>query len=210
MTAHPLCLVWPLSLELPFVDYQYPARKGAAGLLALVGEAPGRDEVRLGRPFVGRSGQLLDKNLLAAGLAREECLVANVFRYQPPDNKIGHFFVSRKMASETGEPLLTDWGKYASRFCRARFGGELDHLAKTLRALRPKVIVTLGATPLWALTGLEGIVARRGAPAPCRFLEDVPVIPAFHPSYILRGNWAAEPLLAKDLMAAREVLESNC
>lgn len=194
-----------MSLDLPFVDYQYPAEKPNG--LVLVGEAPGADEVKQGKPFVGRSGQLLDKNLHAAGLERAACLVANVFRYRPPDNKVAHFFLSKRAALAAGEALDEKFGKFAGKALRKIFASELEHLEKTLRKIKPKVIVTLGATPLWALTGKEGIVALRGQQQVCRFLPEVPVIPTFHPSYILRGNWAVEPLFRQDLEAARGILE---
>ena len=81
--------------DLPFADYSYP-KDGKPPLLALIGEAPGADEIKFGRPFVGKAGQLLDRALAATGIDRDRCLIANVFRYRPPDNKIGHFFASRR------------------------------------------------------------------------------------------------------------------
>ncbi|MBI3420060.1 MAG: uracil-DNA glycosylase [Proteobacteria bacterium] len=193
-------------IDLPFVDYQYPAGKGPPGLFMLVGEAPGKDEVKQGMPFVGRSGKLLDKNLQEAGLERGQCLVANVFRYQPPGNKVGHFFLSNRAAEAVGEKLAVEFGKFGGKSVRALFAAELEYLKKTIAEKKPKVIVTLGATPLWALTGLGGIVALRGKLQECRFVPGIPVIPTFHPSYILRGNWAAEPLFQKDLAESRKIL----
>jgi uracil-DNA glycosylase len=193
---------------LPFVDYQYPAGENPRGLIVLVGEAPGAEEVKQGKPFVGRSGQLLDKNLKAAGLDRNEVLVANVFRMRPPDNKVGHFFISKRKADEAGEGVVAALGKFGGKFCRAIFGDEVSHLEKTLKKLKPKVIVTLGSTPLWALTGKEGILSLRGQQQACRFMPEVPVIPTFHPSYILRGNWGQEPLFKQDLEVAKKMLEN--
>src|SRR5580692_1651630 len=89
-----------LAIPLPKVDYEFPT--GKANGLVLVGEAPGAEEVRLGHPFVGRSGQLLDKMLMRAGIERKQCMVANVFRYQPPGNKVDHFFISRRAAKQQG------------------------------------------------------------------------------------------------------------
>jgi uracil-DNA glycosylase len=194
------------SVNLPFVDYQYPAEKNANGLIVLVGEAPGAEE---GKPFVGRSGQLLDKNLKAAGLERNEVLVANVFRVRPPDNKVAHFFISKRKAEEEGEGIVAALGKFGGKFARAVFGPEVEHLEKTLKKLKPKVIVTLGSTPLWALTGKEGILSLRGQKQECRFLPGVPVIPTFHPSYILRGNWVQEPLFKNDLETAKQLAEKS-
>ena len=74
--------------ELPFVDYQYPTKDPVGGRIAIIGEAPGAEEARTGKPFVGVSGRLLDENLKSVGLDRATCLVGNTFRYQPPGNKL--------------------------------------------------------------------------------------------------------------------------
>ena len=73
----------PIAYQLPVLPFNG---------LAIVGEAPGADEVKQGQPFVGRSGQLLNELLEEAGIARAHTLIANVFRYQPPANKVAHFF----------------------------------------------------------------------------------------------------------------------
>jgi len=172
--------------DLPFADYSYPA-DGASPILALIGEAPGADEIKLGRPFVGRAGQLLDRALAATGIDRERCLIANVFRYRPPDNKIGHFFASRRRAASDGGALAEDWGRLGAEFCRAAYSSEIEALRETLRRWAPKVIVALGRTPLWAVTGLNGITALRGQILSNR-LSDAPVIATFHPSFVMRQN----------------------
>ena len=190
-------------LTLPHVPYQMPDGSGMQPPLVLVGEAPGRDEVKEGRPFVGRSGQLLDRHLEAAGISRRGCLVANVFRLQPPGNKVGHFFSSRGKARRLGVAVAERWGAFGtSDYCLAEFAGELEALAALLAATRPKAIVALGRTPLWALTGLGGILERRGSVLPCRLLEGASVVPTFHPSYILRGNHHVAPLFEGDLTLA--------
>src|SRR5579859_929049 len=176
-----------MSAPLPFVDYQYPAAGCPGPLIALVGEAPGADEVKLGRPFVGRAGQLLDRALAASGITRDHCLVANVFRLRPPDNKVGHFFASRRRAAQEGERLSESWGKMGAEFCRARYAAELDALAEAFARTKPAVIVALGRTPLWALTGLNGISALRGQALPNR-MGTAPVIATFHPSFVMRQN----------------------
>jgi DNA polymerase len=196
--------------DLPFADYQYPA-DGKPPLLALIGEAPGADEIRLGRPFVGRAGQLLDRALSVAGIARERCLIANVFRYRPPGNKIGHFFASRRRASLEDDPLDETWGKLGAEFCRVRFSGEIEALRKALRAAAPPAIVALGRTPLWALTGLNGITALRGKTLTNR-LSEAPVIATFHPSFVLRQNSIGpetEAIFRADLAAARNMAASK-
>ena len=194
---------------LPFVDYQFPATNGGKGLIALVGEAPGADEVRLQRPFSGRSGQLLDRTLEAAGIDREACLVANAFRLRPPGNKIAHFFASRRRAASLGEPMAEQWGKLGAEYCLARFAGELDALSDTLRHWKPAIVVALGRIPLWALTGQNGITALRGKALPGR-IGPAPVIATFHPSYVARQNSVGPEtadIFRSDLERARQLAE---
>ena len=175
--------------KLPFADYSYPtSTKGWTGIV-FVGEAPGAEEARLGRPFVGRSGQLLDKMLEQAQIDRERSLIANVFRFQPPSNKVDHFFTSRRAAATEGIGIAEAYGKFGSNFCRADFASEIDHLRDMLAKQKPKIIVALGRTPMWALTGENSLLNKVGSPQPCRLLPSVSVIPTYHPSFILRGNW---------------------
>lgn len=193
---------------LPFADYQRPTQDGPR--IALVGEAPGAEEARLGMPFVGRSGRMLDEGLAAAGIARSACLVANVFRRQPPGNKVGHFFASRARAKREGRALDERWGAFGSSDrLLADFSGEIEALRDALAGFAPTVIVAVGRTPTWALTGQNGILSLRGSPLPCRLLDGpsgpVPVIPTFHPSYLMRGNWHEVPLFHADLQRAREL-----
>lgn len=189
---------------LPWVDYQQPEPLlSGSGLLALVGEAPGKEEARQGRPFCGRSGKLLDETLARAGIDRARCLVANTFREQPPDNKVGHFFASRRKAKELGENLAEGLGPFAgSQYCLERFAHHIAALRETLAQLRPGAIVALGRTPLWALTGRDRPTEVRGQPLPCRLVEGLTVIPTFHPSYLIRGRWAEVELLLADLQQA--------
>ncbi len=176
------------------VDYDFPV--GEWNGIALVGEAPGAEEVKQGHPFVGRSGQLLDKMLVEAGIERSRCLVANVFRFQPPGNKVDHFFISRRAAKEQGIVVDETFPRFGSALVRAEFATEIEHLAETLKTMKkdhPKMIVVgLGRTPLWALTGEGSLLAKVGKPLPCRLVPGVEVIPTFHPSFILRGNWGLQ------------------
>ncbi|EWY41437.1 DNA polymerase [Skermanella stibiiresistens SB22] len=195
----------PTAGELPFVDYQYPTKDSAGGRIAIIGEAPGAEEARTGRPFVGVSGRMLDENLKSVGLDRATCLVGNTFRHQPPGNKVGHFFSSRTKARKMGVGIAEDLGPMGtSDYCLAQYAGEIEHLRKTLAEIRPAVIIALGRTPLWALTGQSGITALRGQELPCRLLDGAIVVPTFHPSYILRGNRVEEPLFHADVKLAVE------
>ncbi len=191
--------------SLPKVPYDYPAdRKNWSGIV-LVGEAPGADEARQGRPFCGRSGQLLNETLASASLDRSQCLVANVFRYQPPGNKVGLFFLSRRAARSQGIALAERFGAFAGSWCRMEYAAEIEHLSAALAEIRPAVIVALGRTPLWALTGENGLLEKAGKPLPCRLLTGCSVIPTYHPSFILRGNWGLQDNWRSHLEMARDM-----
>ncbi len=129
-----------------------------AATLLFVGEGPGADEDAQGEPFVGRAGQLLTKIIVAMGFRREEVYIANVVKCRPPDNR---------------KPALDEMAT-----CR-------PFLFKQIAAIKPRVIVALGATAVEGLTGEKDvrITRRRGQWFP---LEGVPVMPTYHPSYILR------------------------
>ncbi len=133
----------------------------------LIGEAPGRDEDRLGRPFVGRSGQLLDRMLAAIGLDRgsedpeKAVLISNVIFWRPPGNR---------KPTEAEAAHCLPW------------------LIRTIELVRPEVIVCLGATPAQRLTGrTQGILKLRGNWLEYELGERrIPLLPTLHPAYLLR------------------------
>ncbi len=128
--------------------------------LMFIGEGPGRDEDLQGRPFVGKAGELLDKMIVALGFQRSEVYIANVVKCRPPDNRT---------------PLPEEVGR-----C-------LPFLRRQIELIRPQVIVTLGATPLRELLGVEqGITKVRGQWQHLDMLGGIPVMPTFHPAYVLR------------------------
>ena len=124
--------------------------------LMFIGEGPGADEDRTGRPFVGAAGQLLDKMIVAMQFQREEVFIANVVKCRPPGNR-------------KPDP--------------AEAAACLPYLHRQIELIQPQVIVTLGATPLQFLLGVTGITARRGKWLEWR---GIPCMPTFHPSYLLR------------------------
>jgi len=196
------------------IDYDFPADAEKANGVILVGEAPGAEEMRLGHPFVGRSGQLLDKILAKADIERKECLVANVFRTQPPGNKVDHFFISRRAAMQQDISIAEEYGQFGSAWVREQFAGDIEHLRDTLAAQQKKhdgkiVIVALGRTPMWALTGENGLLQKVGKPLPCKLLSGVTVIPTFHPSFILRGNWGKQDEWLEHFLTALKLLKKQ-
>ncbi|MGA0871876.1 MAG: uracil-DNA glycosylase [Phycisphaerales bacterium] len=127
-----------------------------------VGEAPGEQEDRTGRPFVGRAGQKLEDMIKAMGLSREAVYIANVLKSRPPDNRT---------------PL-----RHEVEACG-------PYLVEQVRIIRPRAIVALGgpATKLLLETE-EGITRLRGIWATYRAGDlEIPVMPTFHPAYLLRN-----------------------
>lgn len=188
---------------LPEIEYQYPAAGTPRGGLAIVGEAPGAEEVRQNKPFVGASGRLLNEGLAAAGIDRAACFVGNVFRRQPPGNKVGHFFASRGRARKEGLEIVEALGPLGtSDYVLADYAGDIDCLTAALREIAPTAILALGRTPLWALTGESAITRLRGQVLDCRLVPGAVVIPTFHPSYLLRGQRREEPTFRADIALA--------
>jgi DNA polymerase len=175
------CLACPLGAGR--IRFVFGEGSSASGLM-FIGEGPGRDEDLKGRPFVGRAGELLDRMLGAIGLARDQVYIANVVKCRPPDNR-------------------TPAGPEAQR-C-------LPYLRRQIELVRPKVIVTLGATPLRELLGVQaGITRVRGQWQRLDMLGGIPVMPTFHPAYVLR-QYTQEVRRAVwgDLVAAKKWVDDG-
>jgi len=155
-------------------------------LLALVGEAPGRDEEREGVPFIGEAGHLLDRMLLAAGICRADCYITNIANTRPPNNDFGTFYSDKKRTSPTPQLIA-----------------HRERLWKELLAVRPKVIVALGKEALKALAQESNIKAYRGTMIEKTIGDDYPMrlIPTYHPAYILRV-YNERPVVELDLKKA--------
>ena len=135
--------------------------------MMFIGEGPGVDEDRLGRPFVGRSGQLLDKMIVAIGLTRQGVYIANVVKLRCADwDAAGERFKDRP-------PTVSE----------AAMG--ICWLHRQIEIVRPKVIVTLGASAIRHLLGEIGnLSAIRGK---WRDYRGIPVMPTYHPAFLLRA-----------------------
>ena len=142
----------------------------------VLGEAPGADEDREGRPFVGRAGQLLDRMFAAIGLSRSSSdpatglYITNVMPWRPPGNR----------DPEPGEIAMMR-----------------PFVERHIALADPEVIVVMGNTPLLTLTGGKGILRARGN---WTTALGKPVLPMTHPAYLLR-NPAAKREAWADLLA---------
>ncbi len=154
-----------------------------AGRVMFIGEAPGREEDRIGKPFVGRAGQLLDKMLASIDLDRaSNCYITNVINWRPPGNR--------------------DPSPEEAAIC-------LPFLRRHIELANPGIIVLLGAVAARHVIGItEGIMKTRG-----RWLEYrigqamVPVMPTLHPAYLLRQP-AHKKLAWRDLQAVASRMEA--
>lgn len=161
----------------------------------IVGEAPGSDEIRKGEPFVGKSGQELTRMLHEAGLIRTACRIVNVTSYRPPGNDISHFFPSAKAAAGIPNAKLIN-----GRYCTPEIAAGLMKLKAEIARTKPKVIIPLGDTALWALTGLSGIGSWRGSVL--RHSESgATIVPTYHPAGVLR-MWSWRFIAVNDLRRA--------
>jgi uracil-DNA glycosylase family 4 len=134
-----------------------------AAPVMIIGEAPGADEDRIGRPFVGRAGQLLDRMLAAIGLDRSGVLITNVIYWRPPGNRT---------------PTA------------AEIASCLPFVFRLIVLVHPKVLVLSGGTAAGALLAQsQGITRLRGRwfeLAVPGLDQPVPTLPMFHPSFLLR------------------------
>jgi uracil-DNA glycosylase len=161
--------------------------------IAIVGEAPDSEEEAQGKPFVGSSGYLLDQMLSGAGIARSECFVTNVCRECPPNNDISAWISDRKT------PPAKDWLYHAGKWASPVVAQGRAELALELEAIKPNIIIALGNTPMWCLTGRTGIMNWRGSQL--RTAASVQCIPTIHPADVLR-EWKFRQIVVHDLRRA--------
>lgn len=166
--------------------------------IMIVGEAPGAEEERQGRPFVGPSGHLLDSLLHEAGILRSECFVTNVVRVRPPNNEIS-YFISRKKRGPDG------WTQVGDLWLHPKALEGYNLLLKEIQLCNPKVIIALGNLALWALSSKWGITDWRGSQLKCSSLSTAWVIPTYHPAAVLR-QWSWRPYVTLDLKRARSCI----
>jgi DNA polymerase len=147
----------------------------------IVGEAPGREENSAGRPFVGDAGKLLDKAFDKLSVSRPDFFIANILKCWPPGNS-----------------LTTDIKQDCIPIC-------IKFLEDQIEAIRPKIIIALGATSMQRLVDIHSSIGKmRGKvmAGPCETL----VLPTWHPAYILRcGGMSGSR--QKQKRAAKEFIE---
>lgn len=158
--------------------------------IVIVGEAPGEEEELEGKPFVGASGRLLTQMLREVGIRREDCYITNVCKYRPPANKIEAWLTDKKKVGTANE-----WAHKDGRYYSDEIAEGLDELLPEIQSHEPRIIVGLGNTALWALSGNWSITDWRGSEM---VYVGKPFVPTLHPASILR-NWATRPFAITDL-----------
>jgi len=147
--------------------------------LLFIGEAPGREEDLQGKPFVGAAGQLLTKMIEAMGLRRETVYICNVLKDRPPGN--------RTPLPEEVEACL-------------------PFLQEQLAIVQPAVICTLGSVATKALLGPDVAITRvRGQ---VRAYDGIPLVPTYHPAYLLRNPPAKKDVWI-DLKKVKRLLDER-
>lgn len=135
--------------------------------IMLIGEAPGRDEDRMGLPFVGAAGQLLDRMLKSVGMDRQNVYITNILPWRPPGNR-----------TPSAEETQMLW----------------PFLRRHIQLKAPKIIFALGGSSAKLLLNSQtGILKLRGQTANIDFSDAgdgsliIPVLPSLHPAYLLRA-----------------------
>lgn len=159
--------------------------------IVTIGEGPGEEEDRTGRPFAGPAGSILTKLTVTAAIMRRNMWVTNVVSCRPPRNDLG-----------------SSDGQEAIRCCRPGFLAEMAHLKRSAR-----VFIPLGNYAMEAL-GLEPkITKRRGFVHDLREKnikgDSMVAVPTFHPSYIMRGNWKESGIVVQDLRKVWDIVSEG-
>ncbi len=139
--------------------------------IMIVGEAPGEQEERTGQPFVGKNGELLSRMLVQSDITRQSCLLTNVVRTRPPMGNIGYYFENKSRT--VGNHLMH---------------AQLELLKQDIIKHKPNIIIALGKTALWALTGQLKISECRGYIFNSTLVPGVKVLPTYHPGHI-NDSW---------------------
>lgn len=175
MEAYDGCALKHRATQLVFADGNPEAQ------IMLVGEGPGEQEDKQGKPFVGRAGQLLDRMLAAIGLDRTKVYIANMVPWRPPGNR---------------NPTPDELAQCA------------PFLHRQVELVNPKLLVTLGNVPTQALfETAQGITRMRGT---WKTLDigawNGPVLPTLHPAFLLRTP-SAKAQAWKDMLSLKHAME---
>lgn len=157
----------------------------------LVGEAPGAEETKQKKPFVGRAGENLNDFLQALEMQREQLFITNVVKFRP--------YLEGKNGRRRNRPPMRQEEKHQSRF-----------LMEEISLIRPRIVITLGNVALRSLCDEKGaVIGALHGKALQRKLQslDFFLFPLYHPASIIY-NSALKPVYAQDLLALKEFAEN--
>lgn len=147
----------------------------------VIGEAPGMDEDRLGEPFVGKAGKLLNEMLRAVGLAREDVFIANILKCRPPSNR-------------DPEP--------------AEVEACAGYLNRQIELVSPRLILAVGRIAAQNLLQVDSPVGKLRGTVHRYGRGNIPVIVTYHPAYLLRSPAQKRKAWA-DLCLARRIADES-
>jgi uracil-DNA glycosylase family 4 len=154
--------------------------------LLFVGDAPGMEEEKLHRPFVGPAGQLLDKIVKGMGLERDDVYISNIVKFRPSTGDANQGSANR---NPTAEEMATS----------------VSFVLEEIDVVQPKVVVALGDTAMEGLLGLEGGVGKNRSQF--HTLRGIPVMVTYHPSHLLSsGEKSEKRKVWEDLLLVMEQL----
>ncbi|HEY7108269.1 MAG TPA: uracil-DNA glycosylase [Nitrososphaeraceae archaeon] len=154
-----------------------PGEGDSAATIMLVGEAPGRKEDELGKPFVGSAGKILDEVLVKAGIDRSKIFITNIVKCRPPDNRVPEL-------DETTACIT-------------------NYLQRQIHIIRPRVICIMGSSALGSLLGMKSILVNRGKTV---YRNNIPYFLTIHPAATIY-NRKLRSYLEKDMTTlAKEYL----
>jgi len=167
----------------------------------IVGEAPTGRDVEKRTPFSGSSGKELSEMLFEAGIDETDCFFTYVCRVQPPYGMIDNFFPKKTEAKKVGAV----W--FRGRYCTHEIIDGLTILEEEIKEVKPDIIIGLGNTPLWGLTGNLGIMKWRGSQMRGE-LDDISFnfIPTYSPIQVMR-QYSWRWIAVHDLKRVRSFLE---
>lgn len=212
------------ALAVPQMRPCIQARGPKPNKVLILGEAPGEQEERLGIPFVGASGKELDRMLSEAGWNPGSIYMTNVFWTRPPNNNLQALTVSAKdwktisaiasqppsgqLSSPTSMPLPPLKLENKIRHLHPNLYPELERLRQEIEEVNPNLILALGNTALWFLTGRQNISSMRGTTLSSQPIcgRSYKVLPTYHPAAVLR-QWDLRPIVVADLMKAKRQAE---
>lgn len=202
--------------------------------ILILGEAPGATEERQGIPFVGASGLELERMLQEAGLNPAEIFMTNVFQTRPPQNRLASLmmssgeyktlakpaptssFAGAPSSSAPGSIATTPWAVSGATpiqvegkksYLNPEFLPELRRLHEEIDRCNPNLIIALGNTALWSLTGRGNISSLRGTTLASSMLSvERKILPTYHPAAVLR-QWDLRSIVVADLMKAKAQAE---